>query len=106
MAYSRIGESGGEYSLTFSCENLPADAVVIDAGHQPSGYFWEGIATLIAPEIMQVLESDSDSDLFKVIGLRADLEELRNKLEPMISRPEAIRATLARADSEGFELHD
>ena len=106
MAHSRIHESGGEYSLTFACGGLPTDAPVRAAGHEPSGYFWEGIATFIAPDVVSALDLDSDTDTFRATGLRVDLEELRNKLELLISRPEAIRAALARAEAEGFELHD
>lgn len=106
MAYSRIHETAGQYSLTFPCRDLPANQVVIAAGHTPSGYFWEGIASLIAPDLVGVLELDSDTETFRASGLRDDLEELRNKLELIIARPAAIRAALARADAEGFELHD
>ena len=106
MAHSRIHENAGEFSLTFRCGGLPADAAVRAAGHDPSGYFWEGIATLVAPDIVSALELDSDTESFRAIGLRVDLEELRNKLELLISRPEAIGAALARAEAEGFELHD
>lgn len=106
MTHSRIREAAGEYSLEFSCGSLPSDAAVVAAGHEPSGYFWEGIATLIAPDIVATLDLDSDGDTFRVTGLRVDLEELRNKLESVISRPEAIRAALSRAETEGFELHD
>jgi hypothetical protein len=106
MTHSRIRETAGIYALTFSCADLPSSAVVAAAGHDPSGYFWEGIATLIAPEIVALLELDSDTDTFRATGLRDDLEELRNKLEPVISRPDATRAALRRADAEGFELHD
>lgn len=106
MAHSRIHENAGQYSLTFGCGDLPADAAVRAAGHEPSGYFWEGIATFIAPDIVAALELDSDTQTFRALGLRVDLEELRTKLELVISRPEAIRTALSRAGSEGFELHD
>lgn len=106
MAHSRIHENAGEYSLTFACGGLPADAAVRAAGHEPSGYFWEGIATFIAPDIVAALELDSDAATFRASGLRDDLEELRNKLELLISRPEAIHTTLVRAQADGFELHD
>lgn len=106
MTHSRIRQADGGYSLEFSCGSLPADAAVVAAGHEPSGYFWEGIATLIAPDIVATLDLDSDGDTFRVTGLRVDLEELRHKMEPVISRPEAVRAALSRAEAEGFELHD
>ena len=106
MTHSRIRETAGEFSLEFSCGHLPSDAAVVAAGHEPSGYFWEGIATLIAPDVVATLDMDSDGDTFRVTGLRVDLEELRTKIETVISRPEAVRAALSRAEAEGFELHD
>ena len=106
MAYSRIGEVGGEYSLTMACGNLPCDAVVAAAGHEANGYFWEGIATLLAPDLVEHLEMDSDPDGFKATGLRSDLEELRNKLEPVVSSTALLQELLRRAQREGFEFDD
>jgi hypothetical protein len=49
VTQSRILEIEGEYSLRFDCGDLPADAAVSATGHEPNGYVWEGVATLLAP---------------------------------------------------------
>lgn len=106
MAYSQIRELGGEYSLIFHCGGLPADAAVTASGHEPNGYFWEGIATLLAPDVIEHLDMDSDPDTFRATGLRSDLEDLRHRLEPVVSSADAVRALLRRAEREGFEFDD
>src|SRR5215467_12558274 len=35
-------------SLTFECGYLPADAAIFATGHQPNGYFWEGVVEYLA----------------------------------------------------------
>ncbi|MGW6605735.1 hypothetical protein [Streptomyces sp. NPDC055036] len=41
----------GEYSLTLDAGGLAADAAVAAAGHEPNGYFWEGLVRFAWPDI-------------------------------------------------------
>jgi len=38
----KLIDVAGSSSLLFECGDLPADAAVLAAGHEPNGYFWEG----------------------------------------------------------------
>jgi hypothetical protein len=49
----------GATSLTFYCGELPADAAISAAGHEPNGYFWEGMVQYLSPELAELLELDS-----------------------------------------------
>lgn len=106
MAHSQIHEIKGEHSLTFYCGDLPADDAIIEAGHEPNGYFWEGVATLIGGDLVKDLEFDSEGGMFCVAGDRARLEELRRVIEPVLASPVAVRAVIERAKAEGFEFDD
>jgi hypothetical protein len=106
MALSRILEVNGEHSLAFDCGDLPADAAVSASGHEPNGYFWEGAVTLLAPELIPGLELDSEAGMFCAVGSRSDLERLQLLIEPVLASPEAVRAVIERAASEGFEFDD
>ncbi|WP_237551684.1 MULTISPECIES: hypothetical protein [unclassified Streptomyces] len=41
----------GEHSLTLDAGGLDADAAVVAAGHEPNGYFWEGLVRFAWPDI-------------------------------------------------------
>jgi len=58
----------GSCSLTFACGNLPADVAVFAAGHEPNGYFWEGVAEYLAGGLLAQLELDPEADLFCARG--------------------------------------
>lgn len=39
--------SPGEFSLILDAGTTTADDAIEDLGHEPNGYFWEGIAQLL-----------------------------------------------------------
>jgi len=106
MAYSQILDVDGEHSLTFYCGELPADDAVSASGHEPNGYFWEGVATLLAAGLVDQLELDSEAGMFSAIGPRDDLERLQTLLEPVVASADEVRNVIARAEAEGFEFDD
>jgi esterase/lipase superfamily enzyme len=106
VAHSRIVSTSGRYSLIFTCGDLPTDDAVIASGHEPNGYFWEGIATLVAPDLVDGLAMDCEADMFSASGRRDDIESLRQLLEPVLSDAKRVRALIAQAESEGFEFDD
>lgn len=97
-------ESGGRASLTFDLGGLPTDAVVQDAGEEPNGAFWEGVTTYVAPTLASRLEMDSEGSMFAVEGARADLEELRELLVPLVHELPAMTGLLRRAQADGVTL--
>jgi hypothetical protein len=44
--------------------------------------------------------------MFCAVGSRSDLERLQLLIEPVLASPEAVRAVIERAASEGFEFDD
>lgn len=97
-------ESEGRASLTLDLGDLPTDAVVEDAGEEPNGAFWEGVTNYVAPSVASRLEMDSEGSMFAVEGERADLEELRELLGPLVHDPPAMTALLRRAQADGVML--
>lgn len=75
----------GDKSLTFYTGDLPADDAVIDAGHEPNGYFWEALTQFEWPDLACRLDFDSEAGMFAVQGRAADLEALRSAIEPPIT---------------------
>ncbi|MDL2079043.1 Imm51 family immunity protein [Streptomyces sp. GXMU-J15] len=96
----------GEYSLTCAAGGLPADAAVVAAGHEPSGYFWEGLVQFGWPELAERLDFDSESGMFCARGKLSDLTELKATLEFVLSSPREVRQLIARAETAGFEFDD
>ena len=106
MSHSRIFEIDDLILLNFYCGELPADPSIAAAGHEPNGYFWEGVTELVAPEIMGRVELDSEAGMFSASGSAADLEKLQAVLEPIISSPDMVAEVIVRAHTEGFEFDD
>ena len=104
--HSQIFDVGGDDTLTFYCGDLPPDEAISASGHEPNGYFWEGVAAYLDPTLAARLELDSEAGMFSAGGARVDLETLQAKLEPLLSGEEDIRALIARAETDGFEFDD
>jgi hypothetical protein len=101
-----LDEMDGQWSLTFYTGELPADAAVQASGHEPNGYFWEGIVQYAWPRIADRLEFDSEAGMFAVYGEQADLEAIREAMTPVITNPATVRDLIDRADASGFEFDD
>lgn len=58
----------GQSSVRFYCAAWPADAAVVAAGHEPNGYFWEGVLRFLDPTLAKALELDSEAGMFAAYG--------------------------------------
>ncbi|MGW4775976.1 Imm51 family immunity protein [Streptomyces filamentosus] len=96
----------GEHSLTLSAGGLAADDAVTAAGHEPNGYFWEGLVQFAWPDIAEGLDFDSEAGMFCAVGSPSALARLKTALESVITSPEAVRGIVARAEASGFEFDD
>jgi hypothetical protein len=105
-AFSDIYEDDDQCSLQFVIGGLPADEGVDASGHVPNGYFWDGVAAYVAPELVERLEFDSEGACFNVLGTRGDLEQLQARLEPLLASPTRVREVIAAAEADGFEFDD
>lgn len=96
----------GEHSLTLDAGGLAADAAVTAAGHEPNGYFWEGLVRFAWPDLAECLDFDSEAGMFCAVGSPSDLARLRTAVESVITSPETVRDIIARAEISGFEFDD
>jgi hypothetical protein len=103
-SFRLVNESEGQASLTLDLGGLPTDAAVQGAGEEPNGAFWEGVTSYVAPAVASRLEMDSEGSMFAVYGDRADLQELREMLQPLVHQPAAMAGLLQRAQAEGVLL--
>ncbi|MBD0695865.1 Imm51 family immunity protein [Streptomyces sp. CBMA123] len=101
-----LHDFAGEHSLTLDVGGLAADTAVADAGHEPNGYFWEGLVQFAWPDIAERLDFHSEAGMFCAVGSPSDLAQLKTALEPVIASPEAARDIIARAETSGFEFDD
>lgn len=99
----RLDKIDGEYSLRFEC-STPADGVVLTAGDEPNGHFWETVAAFIAPSIIDKLELDSEGSMFAAYGKRRHLRRLQRVLEPLTEDPQKLREVLGNAQRAGFTI--
>jgi hypothetical protein len=69
----KLIDVAGSSSLLFKRGDLPADVAVLAAGHEPNGYFWEGVLQYLAGGLLTQVELDPEAGMFCVRGDRAVL---------------------------------
>jgi hypothetical protein len=101
----------GNYSLMLIAGTTDVDEVVEELGHEPNGYFWEGVAELlVATEATQLegrFEYDPEGGMFVAHGGdRPALESLSALLTAVAADPGRLRTLMAVAEERGFEFDD
>lgn len=101
----------GSYSLLLNAGSTVVDGAVEELGHEPNGYFWEGVAQFLvgeqAPGLVGRFDYDSEAGMFCAYGSdRAALEELAAVLAPVVNESGQVRDVLARATTACFEFDD
>ena len=104
--HMKLIDVAGSSSLTFECGDLPADAAVLAAGHEPNGYFWEGVVQYLAAGLASQLELDPEAGMFCAMGDRAVLAELREELEGYLDDPQRTTRLIREAEASGFQFDD
>ena len=102
----RLDKIDGTRSLAFYCGELPVDDAITAAGHEPNGYFWEGVASYIAADMVGRLELDSEGGMFCAYGKARHLKRLRAAMEPYLGDPRRVAALIQEAEAAGFEFGD
>lgn len=102
----RVVESDGSFSCTFYCGELPADEAVIASGHEPNGYFWEGLVRYLAPDLAEQLELDSEGGMFTAYGDMDVMERLRELLRPYLADGQRVTSVIRDVEAAGFEFDD
>lgn len=83
----KLHDFDGEHSLTMDVGDLAADAAVVDAEHEPNGYFWEGLVRFAWPDIAGRLDFDSEAGMFCAVGSPSDLALLKTAAESVVRAP-------------------
>jgi hypothetical protein len=101
----------GNYSLLLDAGSTEVDELIEDLGHEPNGYFWEGVARLIiqndAPTLADRLAYDPEGGMFCAYGTdRAALEELGARMSTLASDATLMRGLVEAAEEAGFEFDD
>ena len=103
--------SPDNYYLTLDAGTTDVDDVVEELGHEPNGYFWEGIAQLIVASEASALAGrfsyDPEGGMFCAYGSdRGALEELATRMTAVATDAERVRRLVALAEATGFEFDD
>ena len=106
-----IETGDSQYSLLLDAGMTAVDAIIEASGHEPNGYFWEGIASVLceteAPGLNERFELDSEAGMFCAFGPdRASLEALGNMMSRVASESDQLQAVMAKAAEIGFEFDD
>ncbi|WP_432827369.1 Imm51 family immunity protein [Dactylosporangium sp. CA-092794] len=101
----------GKHSLILVAGSTGVDDTIAELGHEPNGYFWEGIAQLLidteAPQLDGRFEFDSEAGTFVADGPdRPALAALSDLMRTAATDPSRMRALVAYADESGFEFDD
>ncbi|WP_238013105.1 Imm51 family immunity protein [Dactylosporangium sp. AC04546] len=106
-----IETSPGKYSLLLNAGTTDVDGVVEELGHEPGGYFWEGVARYLVAHDKPGLDGrfgyDPEAGMFCAYGSdRAALKELGAALAAVATDAGRIRDLVRAAEAEGFDFDD
>ncbi|MFD2765897.1 Imm51 family immunity protein [Micromonospora eburnea] len=101
----------GNYSLLLDAGTTTVDEVIEELGHEPNGYFWEGVAQLLvsteAPDLAARFDYDPEGGMFCAYGTdRPALEELAARMAAVATDADRVRQLVATAAANGFEFDD
>jgi len=107
----RMHEHEGRISLLLDCGTTPVEDAIRASGHEPNGYFWEGIATILVEEQLADLEGafdyDPEAGMFCAVGQdRAALERLGVAMAAVANDAARLAALVVAAEARGFEFDD
>ena len=86
----------------------PTSETIERLGHEPNGYFWEGVARwLLAKRVVgDIGEADPEGGAFLTRGGRPQLEALAEALMPYLTQEGAITALIEEADAAGHDFEN
>jgi len=104
--HMKLLDVAGSSSLTFACGYLPVDAAIIATGHEPNGYFWEGVVEYLTRGQALPVQLDPEAGMFCARGDRDQLGQLREELEKYLDDPKKITELIKDAEATGFQFDD
>jgi Immunity protein 51 len=101
----------GKYSLLLNAGTTPVDDLIEELGHEPGGYFWQGVAQLLvstqAPALEGRFSYDPEASMFCAYGQdRVALEQLATLMATVANDADRMRDLIELAAAEGFEFDD
>jgi hypothetical protein len=101
----------GQYSLWLEAGITDVDELIAELGHEPNGYFWEGIVELLLMTEATTLEGrfsvDPEGGAFVAYSQdREALEDLAGRLRAVVTDGNRLRKLMDFAKSSGFEFDD
>ncbi|MFB4308313.1 Imm51 family immunity protein [Actinomadura sp. GTD37] len=101
----------GKFSLLLDAGTTQVDGLVEQLGHEPNGYFWEGVARFLvkteAPALDGRFGYDPEGGMFCAYGEdRTALQELAELIIPVTTDGDRMRTLIASAEAAGFEFDD
>lgn len=106
-----IETTPGKYSLLLDAGTTKVDGLIEELGHEPNGYFWEGVARLLvstqAPALEGRFSYDPEGGMFCAYGEdRSALEDLGTRMGAVAGDPDRVRQLITLAEATGFEFDD
>lgn len=101
----------GEYSLSLEAGTTDVDDLISELGHEPNGYFWEGIVELLvatdAPDLVGRFSPDPEAGAFYATSNdRSALDDLAVLLRAVAADGNRLRELMETAEARGFEFDD
>ncbi|TDE47937.1 hypothetical protein E1295_22105 [Nonomuraea mesophila] len=101
----------GTFSLLLDAGTTQVDELIEESGHEPNGYFWEGVARFLvsteAPTLKERFEYDSEGGMFCACGDdREALQDLAELMSAVATDETRLRGLIAAAEAAGFEFDD
>ena len=106
-----IEHDTGKSSLLLDAGSTNVDALVEELGHEPNGYFCEGVAQFLvsteAPALDGRFGYDPEGGMFCAYGEDRDaLEELGTRMDAVAADADRMRQLIAAAEADGFQFDD
>ncbi|MEV5751653.1 immunity 51 family protein [Actinoallomurus sp. NPDC052308] len=106
-----IETTPGEFTLLLDAGTTQVDGLVEQLGHEPNGYFWEGVAQFLvdteAPTLAGRFSYDPEGGMFCAYGEdRTALQELAALMSAVAADGDRMRKLIASAEAGGFEFDD
>jgi hypothetical protein len=106
-----IETTPGLFSLLLDAGTTNVDNLVQELGHEPNGYFWEGVAQFLvgtdAPALEGTFDYDAEGGMFCAYSKdRPALEQLGTLVAAVANDGNRMRRLLAAAEASGFEFDD
>jgi hypothetical protein len=101
----------GEYSLSLEAGTTDVDDLISELGHEPNGYFWEGIVELLvtneSPSLEGRFSSDPEGGAYIATSNDRDaLDDLAVLLRAVAADGNRLRQLMVFAKASGFEFDD